>query len=320
MKIVFMGTPAFAVDSLEACIREHEVVAVFTQPDKPKGRSKKLVQPEVKVCALAHDIPVYQPTRLKKSEESIELLKSLKPDVIVVVAFGQILHQEVLDIPKYGCVNVHGSLLPKYRGAAPIQWAVANGDAQTGITTMLLDAGIDTGDMLLKEAVAIPKDATAYDMEVVLAEVGANLLLKTLDGIEAGRLVPEPQSDEDSTYAVILDKTLSNIDWTMPATLIESRIRGFNPWPIAYSYYKGETLKIFKAEVIASETVLGQVGEIVDVDKKSFTVQTGEGLLKILEIQLGSQKRMLTQAFLLGRTIEKGIVFSREKEENLCMA
>lgn len=312
MKIVFMGTPAFAVPSLKACIKHHEVVAVYTQPDKPKGRGKKMAMSEVKFTALEHDIPVYQPVKLKEAS-SVESLKSLMPDVIVVVAYGQILSQAILDIPKFGCVNVHGSLLPKYRGAAPIQWSVANGDKETGITTMLMDKGIDTGDMLLKTSLEIPPHATAFDMEVALSEVGADLLIQTLEGLENGTITPTPQDHTAFTYAEILSKEMANIDWTMSATQIESRIRGFNPWPVTFTHYQNEVLKIFKAEVV-EECHLGSLGEIIDLDKKSFTVQTGLGGLRVLEIQMGSQKRMTTQAFLLGRTLEKGIVLSQIKE------
>lgn len=312
MKIVFMGTPAFAVPSLKACIKHHEVLAVFTQPDKPKGRGKKMAMSEIKTTALEYDIPVYQPVKLKEVA-SVECLKSLMPDVIVVVAYGQILSQEILDIPKFGCVNVHGSLLPKYRGAAPIQWAVAKGEKETGITTMLMDKGIDTGDMLLKTSLEIPSHATALDMEVALSEVGADLLVQTLEGLENGSVTPIPQDHSAFTYAEILSKEMANIDWTMPAKTIESRIRGFNPWPVTFTHYQNEVLKIFKAEVIEGLNQ-GSTGEIIDVDKKSFTVQTGSGALRVLEIQLGSQKRMTTQAFLLGRTLEKGIVLSQIKE------
>lgn len=304
MKIVFMGTPEFAVKSLEACVAHHDVLAVFTQPDKPKGRGKKLAKPEVKICAEAHGLEVYQPSRLR-NPENVQLLEQLNPDVIVVVAYGQLLPKSILDIPKYGCVNVHGSILPKYRGAAPIQWAVANGDTETGITTMLMDVGLDTGDMLLKETVKIPKEATALDMERVLAEVGATLLVRTLEGLADGHIKPEAQDDAASCYASMLDKNISKIDWSMPASLVESRVRGFNPWPIAHTTYQGETLKIFKAEAVA-EDITSEVGTVVSADKKSFNVQTGQGLLKVLELQLGSNKRMTTQAFLLGRTIEIG--------------
>lgn len=312
MKIVFMGTPAFAVPSLKACIEHHEVLAVYTQPDKPKGRGKKMAMSEVKIVALEQEIPVFQPVKLKEAS-SVEALKSLSPDVIVVVAYGQILSQEILDIPKFGCVNVHGSLLPKHRGAAPIQWSVANGDKETGITTMLMDRGIDTGDMLLKKSLDIPPHATALDMEIALAQMGADLLIKTLEGLESGTITPTPQDHTAFTYAEILTKEIANIDWSMPAAKIESRVRGFNPWPVTFSHYQNEVLKIFKAEVIEGLNQ-GLVGEIIDVDKKSFTVQTGSGALRVLEIQMGSQKRMTTQAYLLGRTLEKGIVLSQIKE------
>ncbi len=312
MRIVFMGTPAFAVASLEACVAHHDVVAVYTQPDKPKGRGKKMAPPEVKVCAEAHGIEVHQPLRVK-TDEVVATLSALKPDVIVVVAYGQILSKAILDIPTYGCVNVHGSLLPKYRGAAPIHWAIADGEKETGITTMLMDEGLDTGDMLLKRTCPIGPETTTATLEPQLAEMGAELLVETLAGLEAGTIKPEKQEEALSCYAKLLSKQVARIDWSLPAVAIENRIRAFNPRPVAHTCYNGETLKIFKAEVV-NECRDAACGEVVQVDKKRICVQTGDGLLCITELQVGSQKRMATSAYLLGRTIEVGTVFTNSKE------
>lgn len=314
MKVVFMGTPEFAVPTLDALIAHHEVLAVFTQPDRPKGRGKKLTAPPVKEVALKHEIPVYQPEKIRAAEW-VECLESYKPDAIVVVAYGQLLTQAILDIPKWGCVNVHGSLLPKYRGAAPIQWAVANGEEVTGITTMLMDKGLDTGDMLLKDEVPIEKDTSSGDLYNVLSKRGAALLIETLKGLEKGLIVPIKQNDEEASYASLLNKRVSQIDWSMRAKDIANRIRGFNPWPLAHTTYDGETLKIFSAEVLESHAFEGEVGEIVSVTSDEVYVLTGEGILKIKEIQMGSQKRMPVAAYLLGRSIACGLVLGASKED-----
>jgi methionyl-tRNA formyltransferase len=310
MKIVFMGTPDFAVQALLKCIEHHEVIGVFTQPDKPKGRGKKLSPTPVKIAAEKFGIPVYQPDKIRKTEW-VDLIKDLNPDVIVVVAFGQILTQEILDVPKYGCINVHASLLPKYRGAAPINWAIANGEKITGITTMQMDAGIDTGDMLLKSCIEIKEDMNAGELHDQLAAIGADLLVDTLKALEKGKLVPVKQNSEESSYASMLNKELSLIDWTLSAQVISNHIRGFNPWPVAHTKYKNEILKIFRAKPIEStqpEFFNCKTGTVLLNDKSGILVMTGNGLLLIEELQMGSLKKMSAQAFLLGHEIEVGTV------------
>ena len=247
MKAVFMGTPDFAVPTLQKMVDMGiEITAVVTQPDKAKGRGKKVIYSPVKECALAHDLPVYQPVRIKKDPEFIQTLRDMAPDVIVVVAFGQILPKEVLDIPRLGCVNVHASLLPKFRGAAPIQWAIIDGEKVTGVTTMLMDVGLDTGDMLLKTEVSVDAKETGGSLHDKLAAAGGELLERTLIGLEAGTIVPEKQDDSQAgEYARMLDKELGHIDFNQPAVVIERLIRGLNPWPSAYTYIDGKTLKIW---------------------------------------------------------------------------
>ncbi|MBE0450051.1 MAG: methionyl-tRNA formyltransferase [Clostridia bacterium] len=310
MKIVFMGTPDFAVQTLEKCIEHHNVVGVFTQPDKPKGRGKKVSPTPVKITAEEHDINVYQPDKIRKSEW-VKLVKALNPDVIVVVAYGQILSQEILDVPKFGCINVHASLLPKYRGAAPINWAIANGEKFSGITTMQMDSGLDTGDMLLKCKVEIKDDMNAGELHDLLAAKGSELLIETLTAIENGEIVPISQIDEESSYASMLNKELALIDWNMSAVMIYNRIRGFNPWPVAHTKYKNETLKIFRAKPIEEFPVEGSnhmAGKVLSNEKTGIYVMTGNGVLLIEELQLGSLKKMSAHAFLLGHEIEIGTV------------
>lgn len=315
MRVVFMGTPDFAVQTLVKCIEHHEVIGVFTQPDKPKGRGKKLSPTPVKITAEKFGIPVYQPVKIRKTEW-VDLIKDLNPDVIVVVAFGQILTQEILDVPKYGCVNVHASLLPKYRGAAPINWAIANGEKITGITTMQMDAGIDTGDMLLKSCIEIKDDMNAGELHDQLAAIGADLLVDTLKALEKGELVPVKQNSEESSYASMLNKDLSLIDWTLSAQVISNRIRGFNPWPVAHTKYKNEILKIFRAkpiELTQPEFSNCKTGTVLLNDKSGILVMTGNGVLLIEELQLGSLKKMSAHAFSLGHDIEIGTILG-EKE------
>lgn len=305
MKIVFMGTPDFAVSTLEKIIEAgHEVLGVVTQPDKAKGRGKKVVFSPVKEKALEHELRVYQPKRAREPE-FIEEMKALNPDVMVVVAFGQILPKAILDIPKYGCVNVHASLLPKYRGAAPIQWAVINGEEVSGVTTMQMDVGLDTGDMLLKTEVPLAEDETGGSLFDKLSTLGGELLIETLKKMEAGELQPEKQDDSQAgEYARTLDKALGKIDFSMPAVRLERLIRGLNPWPSAYTFYNGKTMKIWKAEV--TEGTEAQPGEIIFVDKQSFTVQTGAGALRIMELQMEGKKRMEAGAFLRGCALSVG--------------
>lgn len=305
MKVVFMGTPDFSVPTLEKIIEAgHEVIGVVTQPDKAKGRGKKVIFSPVKEKALEHNLTVYQPRRAREPE-FIEEMKALNPDVMVVVAFGQILPKAILDIPKYGCVNVHASLLPKYRGAAPIQWAVINGEEVSGVTTMQMDVGLDTGDMLLKAEVPLAEDETGGSLFDKLSTLGGALLIETLGKMEAGELHPEKQDDSQAgEYARTLDKALGKVDFTMPAVAIERLIRGLNPWPSAYTFYNGKTMKLWKAEIVPSGE--GQPGQIISVDKQSFTVQTGEGALRIMEVQLEGKKRMDAGAFLRGCQMSVG--------------
>lgn len=308
MKVIFMGTPDFSVPVLQGLIdsKEHEVTAVVTQPDKPRGRSGKLVFTPVKQLAVEHGIPVYTPKRVK-DPEFVKELSRIPCDVIVVIAFGQILSKEILDLPKYGCINVHASLLPRWRGAAPMQWAIIAGDETTGITTMQMDVGLDTGDMLLAKEVPISPNETGESLHDKMAVLGSELLLETLRKAEEGTLHPKPQNDEDSTYAKMLTKETGKIDWNLDAAQIERYVRGLNSWPSAYSGYKGKTLKLWRAEVLP-EVTEGKPGTVVSVEKDSFTVQTGSGCLRILELQMEGKKRMDAGSFLRGVKIEKGDV------------
>ena len=313
MKAVFMGTPDFAVPTLQKMIdMEIEVTAVVTQPDKAKGRGKKVIYSPVKECALAHDLPVYQPVRIRKEPEFIQTLRDMQPDVIVVVAFGQILPKEILDIPRLGCVNVHASLLPKFRGAAPIQWSIIDGEEVTGVTTMLMDVGLDTGDMLLKAEIPMNPKETGGSLHDKLAAVGGELLEKTLIGLEAGTIVPEKQDDSQAgEYARMLDKELGHIDFNQPAVVIERLIRGLNPWPSAYTYIDGKTLKIWEAEVL-DRNYGCEYGEVAEVTRNCLIIQTGIGALSVKSVQLQGKKRMDIAAFLNGYTIEKGTRFDNE--------
>lgn len=306
MNVIFMGTPDFSVPVLQGLIDspEHTVTAVVTQPDKARGRSGKLVFTPVKEVAVANDIPVYTPRRIKDANV-VSQLRQIPCDVMVVVAFGQILSKEILDIPQYGCINVHASLLPRWRGAAPMQWAILEGDATTGITTMQMDEGLDTGDMLLKKEIDIRPDETGESLHDRLAALGSDLLLETLRLAEEGKLKPVPQKDEDSCYAKMLTKELGHLDMNEDAVKLERYIRGLNSWPSAYTGYQGKMLKIWRAEVIRQET--GEIpGTVVEVNKQNFTVQTGKGCLRLLEVQLEGKKRMDAGSFLRGVLVQKG--------------
>lgn len=306
MNVIFMGTPDFSVPVLEGLIesKEHTVTAVVTQPDKARGRSGKLVFTPVKEVAVANDIPVYTPVRVK-DEEFVKQLKTIPCDVIVVVAFGQILSKEILDYPKYGCINVHASLLPRWRGAAPMQWAILEGDEKTGVTTMQMAEGLDTGDMLLKAETVIEKEDTAETIHDRLSEMGRELLLETLKRVEKGDITPIPQKDGESCYAKMLNKEMGKIDMNWDAKKVERYIRGMNSWPSAYTFFGKKTLKIWRANVICENTGK-KPGTVVDVGKNSFTVQTGDGCLELLEVQLEGKKRMDAGSFLCGVKIEKG--------------
>jgi methionyl-tRNA formyltransferase len=307
MKVIFMGTPEFSVTTLEEMIKAgHEVLAVITQPDKPKGRGKAVQFSAVKEKALEKNLKVYQPVKVREPE-FIEFLKKLEPDVIVVVAFGQILPKAILDIPKYGCVNVHASLLPKYRGAAPIQWAVINGEKESGVTTMFMDTGLDTGDILLKKKVPLEEKETSGSLHDKLSAVGAALLIQTLNGLEQGTIRREKQDDSQSCYARMLEKSSGKIDWGKDAASIERLVRGLNPWPSAFTSMGGRTMKIWDARVIEKEYE-GRTGEIVEVTKSSIIVKTGKDALAIDSLQLEGKKRMTADAFLRGYSVEKGCI------------
>ncbi|MFA9463876.1 MAG: methionyl-tRNA formyltransferase [Velocimicrobium sp.] len=307
MRIIFMGTPDFSVPTLETLIKsEHEIIGVVTQPDKPKGRSKAVKLTPIKEKALEYNIPVYQPIKVR-GEGFLATLKELNPDVIIVIAFGQILPKALLEIPQYGCINIHASLLPKLRGAAPIQWAVINGEVKTGVTTMQMDAGVDTGDMLLKKEIILEKKETGGSLHDKLSQMGGALILETLQLAKEGKLSPKKQEDSLSNYAKMLDKNLGKIDFSKSADEIERLIRGLNPWPSAYTMLDGKTLKIWDADVV--EGKLGAlIGEITEVRKDCFVVQTGNGALTIKELQLEGKKRMTIDAFLRGYTITVGTV------------
>ena len=312
MKIVFMGTPHFAVGALQAIIDAgHEVVAVVTQPDKPKGRGKEMQSTPVKQCAIAANILVFQPKKIK-NEESIEILRSYRADIFVVAAFGQILSKEILEMPRFGCINIHASLLPKYRGAAPIQWAIIDGERETGVTIMQMDAGIDTGDMLMKKVVPIANDETGESLDGKLMRAGAELIVEVLPKIEAGEITPVKQSEEDSCYAKMLNKQLGSIDWRSSAISIERLIRGLNPWPSAFTYLNGKTLKIWEAEVVFENTK-EPAGTIINITKDSFTVSTGEGKLRVMDVQLEGKKRMRAHDFLLGNQIKIGCSLGKDE-------
>lgn len=305
MRIVYMGTPEFAVAPLEALIAAgHEIAAVVTQPDKPKGRSGKMQMPPVKECAVKHGIEVFQPAKVK-APEAVAQLKTYEADVYVVAAFGQILSQEVLDIPRYGCLNIHASLLPGYRGCAPANWVILNGETQTGVTIMQLDAGIDTGDMLAKTVVPIEDTDTDESLEGKLSAAGSALIVEVLKDVEAGTLSPEKQPEETNFYAKMLTKAMGKIDWEKSAVQIDRQVRGLYSWPGAYTSYNGKLLKIWKAVPLEGK---GQeaAGCVEEVAKDSVTVSTGDGLLKLVEVQLEGKKRMAVRDFLLGCKIGKG--------------
>lgn len=316
MRVVFMGTPGFAVGTLKALLEAgHDVAAVVTQPDKPKGRGKELLMTPVKAEAVKHDIPVFQPERVRKNEEFLEELKKLAPDVIVVVAFGQLLPVSVLTLPKYGCVNVHASLLPMYRGAAPLQWVIINGEKVSGVTTMQMDKGLDTGDMLLKEEVAIEPKETYETYHDKLSVVGAQLLIKTLDGLEAGTITPVKQ-EGDTCYASMIDKSLGNLDFTRPAVELERLMRGLDPAPAAYSFLDGKLLKLFGADVVDSDKEYSaqECGIITNITKNTFDITTGAGVLRVNEVQLEGKKRMDAASFIRGCRLTEGTALKNSRQ------
>ena len=310
MKVIFMGTPDFSVGTLEALAEAgHEVVLAVTQPDKPKGRGGKMQYTPVKEAALARDIPVYQPKKIREPE-CIEELKKYNADIMVVIAFGQILPKEILQMTPYGCINVHASLLPKYRGAAPIQWAVIDGEKFSGVTTMQMNEGLDTGDMILKTEIPLDPKETGGSLHDKLAEAGAKLCVETLKCLEDKTATWEPQGESTTAYAKMLDKNLGNINWNDPAVQIERLIRGLNPWPSAYTHWNDKVIKLWQADVVEDNTDQ-EAGTIVKVEKDSFYVQTGEGLLKNEELKLQGKKRMDAGAFLRGNHLEYGEILKK---------
>lgn len=308
MNVVFMGTPDFAVPTLEMLITEgHTVSAVVTQPDKPKGRGKKQSMPPVKEVALKHQLPVMQPERIKGDEAFLEEMKALNPDMIVVVAFGQILPESILNIPKYGCINIHGSLLPKYRGAAPIQWSILNEEKVTGVTIMYMDKGMDTGDMLLKKEMPIESTDTYESLHDKMKIVGAEALKEAFPMIIAGGKERQKQNSDEATYASMIQKSLGEVNWQMPTSHIDAKIRGLNPWPGGYTYYKGEVMKIWKV-MPSDKTYQEEAGTIIEVGKEGILVKTLDGCLLIQEIQMPNKKRMPISEYIKGNTLDEGVV------------
>ena len=309
MKIVFMGTPDFAARALEALIDAgHEITAVVTQPDKPKGRSSELIPSPVKVCACRHQIPVMQPKRIK-TPEAVAELKQYEADVYVVAAFGQILSREILDIPPYGSLNIHASLLPKYRGSSPIQRVILDGEEKTGVTIMQMDEGIDTGDMLYKKEIPILPEDDFESLHDKLMYLGGEAIVEALELLTLGKLIPEKQDDALSCHAPMIDKSMGEIHFEMSAVQIDRLIRGMTPWPSAFTYYKGKQLKVWKA--VPVEGTAGTPGEIIRVEKDSITVACGEGTLQIYALQLEGKKRMSTHDFLLGVKMTAGETLGR---------
>lgn len=310
MRIVFMGTPEFSVPCLERLISDgEEVVGVFTQPDKPKGRGYEMAFSPVKECAIKHNIPVFQPKSMKTGE-ALEILKQLKPDLSIVVAYGKILPADILYAPKYNSINIHASLLPRYRGSAPIQWCVINGEKESGVTSMFMDEGIDTGDMLIKDSVEITENMTAGELHDKLSELGAEVLSKTVRALKNGELKPVKQNDDESCYAPMLTKELCPVDFTKSAQEVHNSIRGLSPWPVATAVLDGKKVKIH-ASVLSQFTSQAQAGEIVRADG-ALTVMCGDGkCIDITEIQLEGKKKMSVKDFLLGHKVEIGTIMKR---------
>ena len=307
MKILFMGTPDFSVSTLKFLVEKKlNVIGVITQPDKPKGRGNKVLMTPVKEAAIAYGIEVYQPKKIK-DKEFVEIIKDMNPDLIIVVAFGQLLSKEILDIPKFGCINIHASLLPKYRGAAPINWAIINGEKVTGVTTMFMDEGLDTGDMILKKEIEIKQEDTAGTLFQKLAVLGTQVLDDTLELIKENKLVREKQNDELSSYAPIMDKTLGNINWDKSAREISNLIKGTNPWPSSYTQYKNLKMKIWESRVLDEECV-DKAGKIISVNKDGIKVNTKDKILLITQIQMPDKKRMNVGEYIKGNEVETDII------------
>lgn len=310
MKIIFMGTPDFAVGTLRSLAEAgHEITLVVSQPDKPKGRGHAMVPTPVKVVAEELGIPVFQPVKIREAKD---VLEKTEADVCVVAAFGQIIPASILHMKKYGCINVHASLLPKYRGAAPIQWAVIDGEKESGVTIMQMDEGLDTGDMLAKAIVPLDEKETGGSLFDKLSEAGGRLCVETLAKLEKGEITPEKQGESPTAYASMLDKKMGNIDWNKSAVVIERLVRGLNPWPSAYTHLDGKTLKIWACDVLPQSASKGESGEILEVKKDAIHVQTGDGILVLREIQLAGKARMDAGAFLRGYKVVPGTVLSAE--------
>lgn len=307
MRIIFMGTPDFAVPCLKALIDSSEdVVGVFTQPDKPKGRGYELTPPPVKVCAIENNIHVFQPVSMKNGE-AIKIINSLCADLIIVVAYGKILPKEILESTKYGCINIHASLLPKLRGAAPIQYSILNGETETGVTSMQMDIGLDTGDMLVKKSIPITDDMNAGELHDELSVIGADVLLETIKNLKNGNLKPEKQDDSKSTYAPMLSKDLCPIDFSKSAREVHNHIRGLSPWPVATTFVNGKKLKIHKSKLI-DEKFCGKIGEIVDNNNR-LVVLCGDGnCIEITEIQVEGKKKTDCASYLRGNKIDCGVI------------
>ncbi len=308
-RIIFMGTPEIAATILESLINsEHEVIAAVTQPDRPKGRGNQLTASPVKELAVKHNIPVLQPVKVKE-EGFFEKLQAFEPQMIIVAAFGQILPKAVLEMAPFGCINVHASLLPKYRGAAPIQWAILNGETKTGVTIMHMDAGIDTGDMIVQQEVEIAPNETGESLHNKLAVAGANALMLAIEQIENGSASRIAQNHEEHTYVKILDKTFGNLDFTMPAIVLERYIRGLDPWPCAYSSWDGKNIKFWKSHVLPQTETKEKPGTVLMTTKNEIRIQTGDGILCITELQLQGKKRMSAGDFLRGNAVKQGDLF-----------
>lgn len=318
MKLIFMGTPDFAAGALKALVEAgHQVSAVVTQPDKPKGRGKEVQFPPVKEYAVSQGIPVLQPVRIK-TPEAVEELRSYEADVFVVAAFGQILSAEILSMPKYGCLNIHASLLPKYRGAAPIPWAILNGEKQSGVTIMQMDEGLDTGDMLLQRAIPITEEETADSLHDKLMQLGAELIVEALPLLEEGKLSAVKQNEAEATHVGKISKTFGCIDWQEESAGIARKVRGLHSWPSAYTFFRTKRMKIWEAK----DSGCGQkqnkavpAGSIIQVEKEAFFVQTGNGVLRVTGVQLEGKKRMTVKEFLLGCQVKTGEILGKEEEK-----
>lgn len=301
--IIFMGTPDFAVPCLDKLHQNYNVTAVITQPDRPKGRGQHLAKSPVKVYAEEHNLPVYQPEKIKTAEFT-EKLRQMQPDLIIVVAFGQILSQEILDIPKFGCINVHASLLPRWRGAAPIHWSIIGGDTETGVTTMYMDAGLDTGDMILKAKTVITPEMTTAQLHDALMMQGADLLIETIQSIENGTVSREKQDDSLSCYAKMLNNDNCRIDWTKSAQEIHDLVRGLNSWPIAYTTLNDKKFKIWQTKIVDADTTGKTPGQIIDLTKKGIIVATGNGTIELLQIQPPNKAKMPASSYINGHRQE----------------